>query len=68
LNGDHFHKIALSDAEAISYLKKENLTLDADYRGFVLATFEDLPLGWMNVLPGRVNNLYPSGWRIRMSS
>ncbi|TAJ53096.1 MAG: hypothetical protein EPO58_10940, partial [Chitinophagaceae bacterium] len=26
--------------------------------------FEELPLGWVKVLPNRVNNYYPAEWRI----
>lgn len=67
-NQDHFHKFELSAAEAFSYLRKENLNLKTNHRGFALMRFENLPLGWGNVLPGRINNLYPAAWRIRMES
>lgn len=66
LNLEHFHKLELSRAEALCWLRKENLVLETDHRGFGLMMFENLPLGWANVLPGRINNLYPSSWRIRM--
>lgn len=66
LNHSHFQTLELTEAEALSYLRKESLNLDTDYRGFAIMAFEGLPLGWGNVLPGRINNLYPSGWRIRM--
>jgi NOL1/NOP2/fmu family ribosome biogenesis protein len=52
---------------AIQYLRRESLRVDLNYKGFALASFKNLPLGWMNVIPGRINNLYPQEWRIRMS-
>ncbi|MFM9837959.1 MAG: methyltransferase RsmF C-terminal domain-like protein [Cyclobacteriaceae bacterium] len=27
---------------------------------------ESHPIGWVNLLGNRVNNLYPTNWRVRM--
>ena len=44
------------------------MVLPADVpRGYVLATFEGLPLGWLNNLGSRANNLYPAEWRLRLT-
>ncbi|HTF16977.1 MAG TPA: hypothetical protein VK658_02830 [Chryseolinea sp.] len=51
---------------AIRYLQKEVLEVAQATRGFALVRYEGLPLGWVNVLDTRVNNLYPAEWRIRM--
>ena len=52
--------------QALHFLKKENLW-EADWqRGWTLATFENLPLGWMKVMDNRSNNYLPTNWRIRM--
>lgn len=67
LNPSHFFQLELSEAQAITFLRKETLILSLEHRGFALVTFNNLPLGWVNVLPGRINNLYPPAWRIRMS-
>ncbi|HEY3405269.1 MAG TPA: rRNA methyltransferase [Ohtaekwangia sp.] len=66
LDVDQFPKLAVSVDEAIQYLKKENINLPSEQKGFSLITFNSLPLGWVNVLDNRINNMYPSEWRIRM--
>ncbi len=68
LRSENFISVELDKQQAQSYLRKENLLLTEAKRGFALAKFEGLPLGWVNLLGNRVNNLYPSAWRIRMGS
>lgn len=67
LNKEYFNKITLDKALALSYLRKENKIEIPDSLGFNLVQFENNPMGWVNVLPNRINNLYPTNWRIRMS-
>ena len=57
--------ISLSREQALTYLRREPLTLEGYGTGFHLVEYEGLGLGWVNVLPGRVNNLFPSGRRVR---
>gem|GEM_PF-2553792 len=67
LSPEAFPTVALSPAEARAFLRREALVLPPDApRGYVLATFEGLPLGWLNNLGSRANNLYPSEWRLRV--
>lgn len=66
LNTSNFKTIELTLEEAILYLKKETLMIGEGERGFSLVTYQHMPLGWVNLLGNRVNNLYPSGWRILM--
>jgi 16S rRNA C967 or C1407 C5-methylase (RsmB/RsmF family) len=66
LNKDFFPSTSLSEKEALQYLKKETLSINTEHRGFSLATYNGIPIGWMNLLQGRINNLYPQEWRIRM--
>jgi len=63
---DGFLKIEVSLEEALQYLRKEPLTIPIGQKGFSLIVHNNLPLGWVNVLDNRMNNLYPSNWRIRM--
>ncbi|MCS6973383.1 MAG: rRNA methyltransferase [Cyclobacteriaceae bacterium] len=65
LNTDAFPVIQLNVDDALAYLRKQHINATANNKGFHLFTYNDLPLGWANVLPGRINNLYPSAWRIR---
>ncbi len=65
LNKSGFERIEVDKEKAIQYLRKDPLNVKAS-PGFALIEFEGLGLGWVNVLQNRVNNLYPSNWRIRM--
>jgi 16S rRNA C967 or C1407 C5-methylase (RsmB/RsmF family)/NOL1/NOP2/fmu family ribosome biogenesis protein len=56
----------LSHDDALRYLKKENLSLTDVPKGWLLARYEGLSLGWMKGLGNRVNNYLPKDWRIRM--
>jgi 16S rRNA C967 or C1407 C5-methylase (RsmB/RsmF family)/NOL1/NOP2/fmu family ribosome biogenesis protein len=63
----NFPAIELDKTQAIAYLRRDNLRVDDRKKGFALITFRGNLLGWVNVLDQRINNLYPSSWRIRMS-
>lgn len=58
--------IALSKEDALRYFKKENLVFDEPVRGWLLARYNGLNLGWMKGVGNRVNNYLPKDWRIRM--
>ena len=59
--------VELSREQARLFLKKENFDLPADLpRGWTLARYAGLNLGWMKCLPNRVNNYLPADRRIRM--
>jgi 16S rRNA C967 or C1407 C5-methylase (RsmB/RsmF family)/NOL1/NOP2/fmu family ribosome biogenesis protein len=66
ISKERLNSIELSEKEAIQYLRKDQLSIQSDKKGFALATYHDVPLGWLNLITGRINNLYPSDWRIRM--
>lgn len=66
LDRDSFPSVELDERQALDYLRKEAITLPAATpRGYVLASYAGLPLGFMKNLGNRSNNLYPSFWRIR---
>ena len=66
LASDAFPKAEVNYEQAISYLRKEGLILDADVpRGYVLLTYQGVPLGFVKNIGNRANNLYPQEWRIR---
>ncbi len=62
----HLPKAQLAKEQALLFLKKENIWEPDWQRGWALATFEGLSLGWMKVLDNRSNNYLPMNWRIRM--
>lgn len=65
LHQTHFPKLSFTYDDAIKFLRKDVLgPVDAPI-GFCLASYEDIPMGWVNNLGNRINNLYPNEWRIR---
>lgn len=58
--------IEVNEADALKYLRKENLHVADAAMGFSLLTYQQTPVGWANVLANRINNMYPAEWRIRM--
>lgn len=63
---DCFPVANLTYEQAIAYLRKEAVVLDAGVpRGYVLVAYQDVPLGFVKNIGNRANNLYPQEWRIR---
>lgn len=61
-----FPQSELTYEQAIAFLRKEAVTLDASVpRGYVLLTYKSVPLGFAKNIGNRANNLYPQEWRIR---
>lgn len=56
--------IGITKEQAIQYLRKEELRLDGAPTGWTLVRYLGQNLGWVKVLPNRVNNYYPKEWRI----
>lgn len=61
---DSVRRIELSRDSAIRYLQRKEIQPDTEKTGWALACYAGKPLGWMNILPGRVNNYYPKELRI----
>jgi NOL1/NOP2/sun family putative RNA methylase len=61
---DDISRLELDDEQAIKYLKKKELNLETDKKSWNLVTYLDHPLGWVNILPNRINNYYPKELRI----
>ena len=61
---DKIQKLDLDPEPAIQYLKKKQLRLQTDKKGWVLVTHQGHELGWINILPNRINNYYPKELRI----
>ncbi len=66
LDQEAFPQAGLTYEQAIAYLRKEAVVLDASVpRGYVLLTYRQVPLGFAKNIGNRANNLYPQEWRIR---
>lgn len=65
LNKDAFHQTELNKEDALKFLAKVDFKVNSDHKGISLMMYEGFPLGWMNLLGNRANNLYPKEWRIR---
>lgn len=61
---DHIPYVSVQLEEALHYLRREELVTDTGLKGWALIRYNDANLGWAKILPGRINNYYPKGWRI----
>ena len=62
---DNIFKTELTEEQALQYLRKKDISLHTDFKGWALYTYKNFPLGWIKILHNRVNNYYPTEWRIR---
>ena len=66
LNRDQYPTASVTYDQAIAYLRKEAISFPTDVpKGYVLVTYQDVPLGFAKNIGNRANNLYPQEWRIR---
>ncbi|MCW3106760.1 MAG: methyltransferase [Segetibacter sp.] len=56
--------VHLEKGDALKYLRRQDLSLDIEKKGWTIFRYGDINLGWVKVLPNRVNNYYPTNWRI----
>ncbi|GEO08600.1 methyltransferase RsmF C-terminal domain-like protein [Segetibacter aerophilus] len=56
--------VNLAKEDALKYLRRQDLVFENEKKGWTICRFGDINLGWMKVLPNRVNNYYPPNWRI----
>ena len=56
--------VILSKEDALRYLKRQVFSVDIDKKGWAVCSYQHIHLGWIKVLPNRVNNYYPTDWRI----
>ena len=68
LNAPAFPCAELTYADALNYLRKEAVTLNAGVpTGFVIVAYRHQPLGFVKNIGNRANNLYPQEWKIKTS-
>ncbi|QES87713.1 methyltransferase RsmF C-terminal domain-like protein [Rhizosphaericola mali] len=65
LNRSNCHVFELNTEQSLQYLRKNNLErLPEMENGWTLITHSNVGLGWIKALPNRINNYYPTEWRI----
>jgi 16S rRNA C967 or C1407 C5-methylase (RsmB/RsmF family)/NOL1/NOP2/fmu family ribosome biogenesis protein len=64
INKDAVLQTPLTHDQAIQYLRRDNIDIDINEKGWSLMTFEGHALGWAKLLPNRINNYYPKEIRI----
>lgn len=57
-------QIELTKEKALHYLKRQPFSVETNYKGWAVCSYQHILLGWIKVLPNRVNNYYPTDWRI----
>ena len=61
-----FPKYEITKECALDYLRRLAFVLPSDApTGFIILTYNNVPLGFVKNLGNRCNNLYPQEWRIR---
>lgn len=59
-------QFTLDKEQALRYLSKQDLAVDIPAKGWYIATYKGLGIGWFKSLGNRINNYLPSSWKIRM--
>lgn len=64
LMNENVQRINVGYDEAIRYLKKKEMEMKNISKGWFVVDYCNVHLGWIKVLHNRVNNYYPTNWRI----
>ena len=57
-------KAELDHEQSIQFLQRKDLKVEIENKGWQIVIYQGHPLGWINVLPNRINNYYPKELRI----
>ncbi len=60
LINQNIFSVELNEEQALTYLRKNDLHIDASQKGWALARYKGMNLGWMKLLVSRINNYYPA--------
>lgn len=59
-------RLPLDKPQALDYLRRESIVVDAQSNGWKLVCYGEMPLGWAKIVQGKLKNHYPMNWRILM--
>ncbi len=62
----HLPGIEVNRDQALRFLKREEMNIEAIDKGWKVVRYNGQGLGWIKSLGNRVNNYLPKHWRIRM--
>ncbi len=68
INKDAVLQTELDKEQAIQYLRRDNIDINTNDKGWSLMNYEGQALGWAKLLPNRINNYYPKEIRILASA
>lgn len=63
---ENIKRIELTREEALIYMKCDAIKIESEYKGWAVVTYKNHALGWIKLVPGRVNNYFPKELRIKM--
>lgn len=64
---DAIRTLEVTQTIALQFLRRQEVAGWQNLeKGWVLITYNQLPIGWIKCLGNRYNNYYPTQWRIRM--
>jgi 16S rRNA C967 or C1407 C5-methylase (RsmB/RsmF family)/NOL1/NOP2/fmu family ribosome biogenesis protein len=63
---DSFPVVNFDLNQALDFLSRKSIIVNDTPRGWIIATYEGVKLGFLNNIGSRTNNYYPVEWHIRM--
>lgn len=67
INSSAFLVQQVNEAQALLFLRRQELHIDFHIKGWYLIVYEGYTLGWLKYIGNRYNNYYPKEWRIKMA-
>ncbi len=64
LSGDVVPRVELTEAEALSYLRRQDISTEGVEEGINIVSYQGLPIGFVKRIGARCNNMYPKDLRI----
>jgi 16S rRNA C967 or C1407 C5-methylase (RsmB/RsmF family)/NOL1/NOP2/fmu family ribosome biogenesis protein len=64
LAADKLERNELNYEQSIMYLKRKEIRISTNNKGWQIVCYQGYPLGWINALTNRINNYYPKELRI----
>jgi 16S rRNA C967 or C1407 C5-methylase (RsmB/RsmF family)/NOL1/NOP2/fmu family ribosome biogenesis protein len=66
LKDDAFPVVGLDYTQAAAYLRRENLKITVNIKGWFIMAYKGVKIGFAKDIGNRINNYFPVNWRIRI--